>query len=775
MTGNQERYQHAMDQGHTAAWDQDWNKAAAFYRQALEEHPEDFKGLTSLGLAMIELGLEKEAMQYYQNAAKNHPEEPLPVEKVAQLGESFGNFALAQAAYLRAAELYAKSRDLNKAVENWQRVAEINPSHLLAHSRLALVYEKTDRKAQAVSEYRIAAALLQKQGDLTRAYQTLSHALQLVPQNSELTRAMNMLKAGQQLPLPVQASAQPSVQPVLAGGSLLSAAAKAEEAEQMDPVMEASRAALAALAALLFEQDDQEAPSAQSSRRGFDALLRGVKGAENKNYDHTRIMLHLAQMVDYQSRQKLPEAAEELERALWAGLENAAAYFNMGHLQFQMGQVENAQQRLQKALPDPRYALGGQLLLGQIYEGTGELRQAALAYLEALRMADCQMVPEKQVEELQQIYDPLVEEQTRDAEEKTLQDLCQNIRELLLRKDWRRHLQQARQQLPKVDEDGPPVPLAEILTEARGSRLVEALGRIHQSSRMGLHRSAMEEAFQALQYAPTYLPLHSYMGELLVQQNHLQSGVEKLAVVAKSYTVRGDSKRAVSMYRRILELSPLDLEARRQLIEMLSGLGKHEEALNEYIRLAEAYYNMADLEMSRTVLNQALQMTRQPAISPAWKVQILHRLADLDLQSLEWRSALRLYEQIRVFMPEDLKGRQSLVELNFRLGQNPQALAELDNTLSYLWSNGQKNEAIQFVENILEEHGKQASIRRRLAELYRQVGRSADSVAQLDAAAEILVEAGDRAGAVEAIRTILALNPPNREDYQQVLAELKGS
>ena len=39
MTGTSERYQKAMSNGHSAAWDQAWDKAATYYRQALDDRP----------------------------------------------------------------------------------------------------------------------------------------------------------------------------------------------------------------------------------------------------------------------------------------------------------------------------------------------------------------------------------------------------------------------------------------------------------------------------------------------------------------------------------------------------------------------------------------------------------------------------------------------------------------------------------------------------------------------------------------------------------------
>src|SRR5512133_2423330 len=138
MTGRQDIFQQAMNQGHSAAWDQMWDRAAAYYRQALKEFPDNSQALSSLGLALIELQEYDEAMRCYQRAAKAMPEDPLPLEKIAQLCERMGQLDLAVQVSLRAAELYLKNRDAGKALENWERVTRLHPENLTAHSRLAL-------------------------------------------------------------------------------------------------------------------------------------------------------------------------------------------------------------------------------------------------------------------------------------------------------------------------------------------------------------------------------------------------------------------------------------------------------------------------------------------------------------------------------------------------------------------------------------------------------------------------------------------------------------
>jgi len=52
------------------AWDQDWKKATAAYRKALQEFPDQPKALNSLGLALYQLGEFDEALQMYQRVAE---------------------------------------------------------------------------------------------------------------------------------------------------------------------------------------------------------------------------------------------------------------------------------------------------------------------------------------------------------------------------------------------------------------------------------------------------------------------------------------------------------------------------------------------------------------------------------------------------------------------------------------------------------------------------------------------------------------------------------
>ncbi|MCI0521648.1 MAG: tetratricopeptide repeat protein [Chloroflexi bacterium] len=771
MTRSEETFQEAMEQGHSAAWDQAWEKAANHYRRAVKEFPENPMALTSLGLALFEQQKYEESLNFYARAAKVSPDDPLPVEKIAQVYERLGNIQRARAAAFQAAELHLKNRDVNKAIENWTRVATLDPENLQVHTRLALVYERLGMRSEAAGEYVALAALFQRAGDLTKARGAAERALLAQPGDPEALDTLALLGESRPIPLPERPRGGTAPLRMAQVRDLDRQEEDSRAARKMDPVVEARQAALTMLASLLFDAHEE---SQGEGGRGLQSIVRGTGKLPRKPLDQTKIVLHLSQLVDSQTRGDLSQAMVELERAIDAGLEHPAAYYDLGYMQFQSDKVDGAVKNLQNAVQHSDFALGARLLIGQVFVKKGRMREAAVEFMEALRLADARVAPADQSDALLQLYEPLVEAQSHETDAQAHKQVCENIAAILLRPEWREQLGQARRQLPSRADGGPLVPLAEVLTQARSGHIVESLSKIYQLDRDGYLRSAMEEAFYALHFAPTYLPLHVYMGELLLKQNQMKEAIEKFVMVAQSYSSRGEARRAIELYRRIIELAPLELDSRARLIEQLMAVGQAEEAISSTMDFAEVYYQMADLDKARKTYTEAIRLAQQSNVERTWQARILHRMADIDLQSLEWRQALRIYEQIRTLQPEDEKARAALIELNFRLGQEQRAVGELENYLAYLWNKGQQPKALKFLENLVREEPNRAGVRRRLAEHYHHTGRYAEEIAQLDAIGEILMDAGDTQAAIKVIESILMLKPANAVDYQRVLSQLRG-
>jgi tetratricopeptide (TPR) repeat protein len=749
----------------------DWEKASSYYHIAIDEFPENVTALSSLALALFEVQKYPDALEYYQRVTRLTPNDPVPMQKVAEIYERLGNLENAAQSYMVVADLYARNKEVERAIQSWSRVVALNPEHMIAHTRLALVYERLGRTSEAMVEYIAIASLLQNQGDLPKAMQTMKHALQVVPNSKEASQALTMLLNGKSLPKPER--------PRGGTGPLISASVRQADTSRiedeyhprLDPIQDAKQKSLTILAELLFEQEEAQG---LQSRKGLSSIIKGNVDQEQEQFDQTKIIHHLSQAIDLQSHAEDTQAMYELERAMKAGLDNSAAYFDLGFLQSKSEQLEKAVHNLRKSVQHEVLGFGAHLLLALTLYKMTSIKEASIEYLEALRIADTQSVPADQAEELFQLYDPLIESYNQQSDQKLQKRICENISKMLVRPDWRDQIQLARQQLPAQPTGSAPVPLAEMLTEATSSQLVESLAKVNQLARANKLLSAMEEAYYALKFAPTYLPLHVCIGDLLVQENKIPDAVLKYSIVAKSYSVRGESNRAISLLKRVSELAPMELETRNILIDLLSARGKVSESIQEYLKLAETYYSIADLVSARKTYSRAFRFAQQSDVNHETKVKIMHRMADIDMQSLDWRNAIRVFEQIRSLDPDDIKARDMLFDLNHRLGQTNQAMAELDNYLNHLISSGRSTEALDYINTKILENQNQPALYQRLAEIYRLLGRKEDAINQLEIAKEIFLQGENRQAAIETIMAILALNPDNASSYQQMLVELQS-
>jgi tetratricopeptide (TPR) repeat protein len=774
MPGNAERFEKAMNQGHSEAWEQNWDHAASFYRQALEEFPNHPKAITSLALALFEMKAYSEALTYYQRASELIPEDPLPLEKASECLEFTGKIGEAVDASMRSAELYIKTKDIEKAVSLWRHVLDLSPENIMAHSRLAIVYERLGQKPDAIREYLSIAAILQNAGQVTKALQAVERAQQINPESTEVQQSLTKIKAGQLLPRPGGGRIQTAVQQS-SGAAKLSVPREQPLGDGFDPIASACQKALSRLAALVFEQMESD-PESQTTSKGMQAIVKGTGLFGLGRADLTKIMLHLSQVVDLQARKENAQALGELEKTLDAGLDDAAVYFDLGYLYAEANRMESAMRNLQKSVMHADYDLASRLLMGQILLKMGKAKEASNELLEALRIADMQTVSADQAEEIGQFYDPIIDEQSRQVDAEAASKLSNSIIELLFRPNWQENMTQARYQLQGPSGDTVSTPIIDMLVQARSGsgQLVESVNRVNHLSKTGMYRAAMEEAFHALQFAPTYLPLHILIGDMLVQQNQMPAAAEKFKVIARCYGMRGETIRSIGLYRRIVNLSPLDVDARKQLIDLLIAHGQKEEVVEEYLRLGDVYYNLADLEMARQSSEQALKAAQQSGVSRDLKVKVLSKIADIDLQSLDWKQALKAYEQIRNLKPADESVRSTIIDLNFRLGQTVEAGQEIGRYIAYLGENQRLDQAVRYLENLEKDYPDQPVVIRQLGDVYRQMGRNAEALQKYDAVGELYLKQDNKASAIEILLVILSLNPPNETDYQKILSDLRG-
>ena len=114
-----------------------------------------------------------------------------------------------------------------------------------------------------------------------------------------------------------------------------------------------------------------------------------------------------------------------------------------------------------------------------------------------------------------------------------------------------------------------------------------------------------------------------------------------------------------------------------------------------------------------------------------------------------------------------------MIDLNLKLGNLPDATAELDGYVALLENSNQRPKAIGFIKDLLQEHVTTPELYNRLADLLIRHGQSAKAIEVLDAGGEALLDAGNKQAAIDMIKKIISLNPPNLADFQNALRKLQ--
>lgn len=747
MAGNREAYEQAMNAGHNAAWEQKWSDAVAAYGRAIQQFPEDPDAHIHLGLSLLKAGRLDDALKVYTRAHQLTKEDPIPLEKSAEVLEQMGRLREAAQQYVNVAEIYLNQRDLDKAVGNWKKATRLSPGFISVHAKLAQAYERMGDKKRAIYEYLMLGYSFQRAGEADKGIKAVQRALRLERKHPHALNMLHALETGGEV-LPPAPENEPAVQQEGAPSFDLFAdydeRQNVGEAHPLGPIGEAMDDALGILAAYVMESGNLDAA-------GSSALLAMELQRQGQNQE-----------------------AIEAYKAAEGGLRHPALQLNLGSLLVLTDQPQQAVSHLGEAAMLPELNAGAFHGLGLAYFKQGKQKQASRYLIQSLQAVDTTLAMNMdEIQELSDVYGQLLA--TLDGRtDESLAAINKRFTNLLQGKDWKQRISETRRQLQEAMRVGGEQGVVDILVTTHSDKLTQSVSLIDRYLRQGLLTLAMEEAHYAVEYAPNYLPVHVRMAEIMMREGRVRQAINKYNIVSKTYMVRGENDRAASILGEVLEMAPLDIEIRSSLIELLEAEERWDEALEQYIDLADTYHQLGDFDMSRSTYNLAERIATRVGAATDKIVRIKHRVADIDQMRLDVRKAQRTYEEIVELDPEDERARRMLIDLNFRQGNQVDAIKRLDQLLGIFARKKQVNQIMKLLEELVTVYPNDTGLRSRLAAIYRQLNRKKEAVMQLDALGELQLEAGLHEEAAHTIRQIIALNPDGVEDYKRLLGQLGG-
>jgi len=218
----------------------------------------------------------------------------------------------------------------------------------------------------------------------------------------------------------------------------------------------------------------------------------------------------------------------------------------------------------------------------------------------------------------------------------------------------------------------------------------------------------------------------------------------------------------------------LDIGIHKRVIELLIQRGQIDDALHQYLQLADAYYQLAQPERAREVYSEALRLAPRGVKDSRWEVRILYKMADLDLQRLDWSAAIKDNEEILRIAPDDERAHLALYRLYPRANRPHLGVDALDRLIKRYLEKRKLDRALAVLEDLIRDEPESIPLRARGAQLYLNVGNREKALVHLDVLGDLQLEAGQREAAVRTVTAILALNPPNREAYVELYRSLTG-
>jgi len=762
---NRKVFEEAMRAGADAAWDGNWDQAIAAYRRALTEFPHDVSALTGLGLAYSGAGQLEAALDAYQQASALAPDNPLLLERIGKTREQLGRRKEAAEAYMASAACYlSQQQAAHLALERWRDAVRVWPDCLQAHAQLLQYYQRHGQVREAVEECLALARIYQAQGQNSYAVQMCQHALKLAPHNSEVLTLLDSLRYGKQAAVEPESRVPEEEPEPLAvveeptGPATLEfpAAPEAGAAEERGSPAETTRQkALTDLAESVFEEEVVAAPPAEAprlSKAEIDALI--------------------GKAIDFQTRGKIEEAIAAYEEVIEAGVDLPAVHFNLGLLYQEKLRFDAAIAQFEKAVSHPEYALGSHFALGECYRARGRIDEALEHFVEVLKMVDLATVRRDQADGLIQLYEHLADGYIAKGDRDQALEFTNSLVTFLSEKGWEDKVIQARQRLDALAEEGPTLSLAEMLAIPDSERVLESVALSQEYVKRGMLYAALEECYHALSRAPIYLPIHRQIAQVLLAMGKVDDAVTKFVTIADTYRIRGDVRQAIAMYQRALKLTPMNTVVRAKLIDLLISHGIIDEALEHYMILADSYYQLAQIDQARDTYQEALRLAPRGDPERKWVVRILHKIGDIDMQRVDWKRAVGVYEHIRKLAPDDERARLTLMELYYRFNRPDLALAELDALLKIYREGGKAERIFTILEDVVRERPDDIPLRARLAQAYLDAGDRERALEHLDKLGDLQLVAGRYKEAKATIRAIIALRPPNAAAYQQLLDQL---
>ncbi len=775
MAGDRNKFEKAMTHAKRFADEGDWIEATRAYRFALAEFPNDQAAVFGFGRATLFAGNIDLAQKAFQQLLKLDPGNYQALHYMAEIQEHSGRLDEAAESHLRVGNILAAQGDLDAAVESWRSATQLMPNQLDAQHKLAEGLANLGEVRQAARQFLTLAAIYQQRQNPDQARHQIQAAQELIGPEPGISAALAALAEGRLID-PDQIGDVPLPEVIVTDDLF-------EYPDSDKPYPDQTTYSEEDLFALWEEPARPQARGGLIELAQQDALAElanvvfddeSQAGFQTSIIPRDELNMLIIQAIDLQSQDDLVNALSNYRRVVKAGVSNTSVFFNLGLLAKQLGQYDEAIKMLKAAAQSEEYRVPAHFALGQTFYATGDLETALRHFIEAVKMVDLKTVDSYKAGELLQHYESLADTYLVGGGEKKINDFIAALETFFSKPDWETKVYEARQRMNSVSENGSLMSLVEFLETVETEVVITTLAVTGEYMKRNLLMTASEECLRAIQKVPSSLLLHVRLADILLKMDHPDAAIDKYLTVAKVYLIRNQLDKAINVYQKILRLAPMDVTVRSKLIDLYISSHNFEDAVDQYLTLANSYYQLAQVDRAIEKYNEALRLTANLENPASWKVEIYGQIGDIYNQRFDWVRATAAFEELLKLRPNDERVLRQLVDLYFKQHKTDLAIKNLDTLLTAYRQAGSTDKLLDLLKELTATFPENMLLRQRLAQAYVENGQKRAAIAEYDALGEMQLEKGLRDQAMQTIQAILNLQPEDVEGYRRLLAQIGG-
>jgi tetratricopeptide (TPR) repeat protein len=285
-------------------------------------------------------------------------------------------------------------------------------------------------------------------------------------------------------------------------------------------------------------------------------------------------------------------------------------------------------------------------------------------------------------------------------------------------------------------------------------------------SKEGNKEKLLEIYEKILALSPANIPLRSKVAEIYLKEGLISEAVKQCLHIARLYGEKGEAERAIEFYRKTLGTQPLNREAILELNSLYERTGNLDQAIEQMKEAASLFPQDSDIllrfaelciaggmfEEAREYLGQIVEQepgnirarrllgdiyAKEGDREKAWSEYL--SVLDEILLDENYEDAIKLLESFRDI--DQVETGKRLVSLYIQLGDSPHVVRELTALGDVFIGQGKKKEALNCYREALKTAPDDDSVKERVLELEKEVGKEHIAVGEKKTSEEAIIEA----------------------------------